>query len=164
MTKFLQAAPPTSSEGDFDATVRAWLVEGGIAVEAGHGPSCSIVALLVDEDADVSIFALPDELLDEAAHRDLAKVSGAGFEWFFNADLAPEQFAGAFRICSGSSTEPDVFQDQVETLREEMDDEAPDMDWDTLIENAGAWNEYKLSSGGTLPGPVSHCYTARLSM
>ncbi len=163
MRQFMDAAPATGDD-DFDAKVRGWLATDGTDVEAGDGPPCTVIAVMIDEDGECSTFALPQEVLDEAAHRDLAAVHDAAFEWHFNADLTPDQFAGAFRICGGVSHEPDVFQDQVDELREEMDDEAPDMDWDSLLESVGSWNQYRITSGGRLPGPVAHLYKARLCM
>lgn len=165
LNHFMQTVPARQEGTDYDAALRSWLAAGEIEVGAGDGPPCTLIVMMIDADGGVSAFAVPNTMLDAQAHEDLAAVTGAGFQYyFFNADLAPEQFAGAFRLCGGASEEPDLFEEQIEELRAEMDDEAPDMDWDALAKTAGAWNEHRLESGAKLPGPITHCYTARLSM
>lgn len=163
MTRLLDAAPTASSNAETDAAARGWLAELGVGVQSHDGPPCTVLAVMVDEDGEIAVFAIPDSKLDAAAHAELAAVSGAAFEWHFNGDLSPEQFAGAFRICGGISTEVDVFEEQIEELCAEMDDEAPDMDWDALKAQAGAWNDYRVAAGARL-GPLTHVYTARLCM
>lgn len=164
MRNFLDAHPATSGGDDYDATIRAWLATGEIEVEAGDGPPCTIVVTLVDYDGALHAYAIPNTQLDDQAHRDLDAVSGACFEWHFNGDLAPEQFAGAFRLFGGPTDELDVFEEQIEELREEMEDDAPDMDWDALRASAGSWNQYAIEPGATLPGPITRSYTARIAM
>ena len=159
--RMFESAPTGANAGELDAAARGWLVELGLGAERSEAPACTLVALMVDEDIAIEVFALPNDVLGDDAHADLAAVSGSGFAWHFNADLAPEQFAGAFRIYGGISSEHDVFEDQIEELREEMGDEAPDLDWDALLKSAGSWNEYRVQSDTTL-GPITRLYTARL--
>lgn len=160
---FLENAPTAGEAGDFDHRVRAWLETGGLHVTAGTGPACTIVAVMEHELGEILVFALPAEALDESAHRDLAAVSGSGFAWHFNADIEVSAYAGAFRVFGGRSDELDVFEEQVEELREEMGDDAPSMDYDALLASAGSWLPHQLKTNATLPGPVAHCYTATLA-
>ncbi|MCA9574788.1 MAG: hypothetical protein R3B40_07100 [Polyangiales bacterium] len=157
---------PRSTGPDIDQRAREWLATADVEVTAGPEDGAPIVlaVLGVDEDCEARIFALPAGLLDEQAHADLAAVHGRYFEWFFTADLAPEQFAGAFRFCSGSSTEPDIFAEQVEELRGDVEAEGLEIDLDALVASAGAWNEHAIASGATLSGPITHVYTANLCM
>ncbi len=111
-----------------------------------EGEAVVLAVLGVDEDREARVFALPAALLDEQAHRDLAEVHGRFFQWYFGADLAPEHFAGAFRFLGGTSTEPDIFAE----LIEEMRDEVEGLDLDALLETAGSWNQYSLTSEATL--------------
>ena len=153
---------PTGPE--IDAQARAWLGSHGFELAPGDGDPVALVVFAVDADADFMAFALPRHVLDEQAHRDLAALHRAAFEHFFTADLAPEQFAGALRICGGTTSEPDVFDDQIEDLRAEIEDQGIELDYDALRRTAGTWNEYRISSGATLPGPISHVYSATLCM
>ena len=161
---FVNSAPAATGQDNFDAIARAWLADNGHDAAAGTGPSCTIVAVGVDYDSDVGVFAVPNTLLDEAAHRDLAAVSGACFAYHFGADISPDRYAGALRIFGGTAEEVDIFEEQVDDMRADTDKATPGMDWEALLASAGAWNEYRLESGAALPGPVTHCYSARIAM
>ena len=108
---------------DIDAKARAWLASADMEIATGDGDPIVLFVLAVDEDAGFHAYALPGALVDEAAHRDLAALHRAAFEHHFTADLEPRQFAGAFRVCGGTTMEPDVFADQIEDLRDEVEDE-----------------------------------------
>lgn len=159
-------ATPGPSDTRIDDKARAWLASVGLEVEPGqaNGSPVVVVALAVDEDADVRVFAIPGGEIDEAAHAELAAVNGAAFEHHFTADLEPRQFAGAFRICGLTSEEPDVFQDQIDDLRDEVEDDGVSIDFDALVEAAGAWTRYRIDGGATLTGPITHVYSATLCM
>jgi hypothetical protein len=153
---------PTGPE--IDAQARAWLAASGMNVEPGEGDPVVLIVLAVDEDMDFSAFAVPAASLDVAAYLELAEVNRAGFEFHFTGDLAPEQFAGAFRLCGCTTTEPDVFADQIDTLREEVDEQIEGVDYEALLAAAGSWIPYRLTDGARLSGPISHVYSATLSM
>lgn len=155
---------PGPTAPDIDGHARAWLASAGMEITTGDGDPVVLFVLAVDEDLDFRAFALPGALIDEVAHRDLAALHGAAFEHHFTADLEPRQFAGAFRVCGGTTIEPDVFSDQIEDLREEVEGEGEAPDYDALIASAGSWNEYRIASGAALGGPVSHVYSATLCM
>lgn len=113
-----------------------------------------------DYDSDIQVYALPGASVDEQAHADLAEVSRAFFEYHFAVDLQPEQFAGALRICGGATDEPDVFEEQLDEVRGELDG----VDVDALLAAAGSWAPHRVRSGATLAGPISHVYSANLCM
>lgn len=155
---------PGPTHPEIDPQARAWLATHGMQLEPGEGEPVVLVVLVIDEKMDFSVFAVPAASLDEQAHRDLAALHRAAFEFHFTADLRPEQFAGAFRICGGTTTEPDVFADQIEDLREEVSDEGVEVDFEALLGTAGSWNEHRLTNGAKLPGPITHVYAATLCM
>lgn len=152
---------PTGPE--IDAQARAWLGKFGLQLQTGGGDPVVLIVLAVDEDGDFKAFGVPGKLVDAQAHRDLAALNRAAFEFFFTADLRPDQFAGALRICGGTTEEPDVFEDQIQSTQEEADEDV-DIDYDALRKSAGSWNEFRLASGANLPGPISHVYSATLCM
>ncbi|MBX3183530.1 MAG: hypothetical protein KIT72_02795 [Polyangiaceae bacterium] len=162
LRSFINSAPGLT-DTDIDPRAREWLATIGFTVTSGpaEGEAVVLAVLGVDEDREARVFALPATLLDEQAHRDLAAVHGRFFQWFFGADLAPEHFAGAFRFLGGTSTEPDIFAELIEEMREE---EVEGIDLDALLETAGSWNQYRLTSEATLSGPITHVYVANLCM
>lgn len=165
LRNFIDSKPgPTGPE--IDAQARAWLAAHEYEVEHTEGDGSPIVLIVfgVDENPDPSVFALPGSMLDEQAHRDLAAVHGAYFEWFFSADLRPEQYAGAFRFCGGASEEPDVFEDQITEIRPDAEDAGVEIDFDGIQASVGSWNAHRVERGGALPGPISHVYVANLCM
>lgn len=153
---------PESSHPEVDPQAREWLRSADLEVNVGDGDPVVLVALAVDEDMAVHVYALPAETLDARAHADLAAVHRAAFEHFFMSDLEPAQFAGALRILGGRSDEPDVFEELVEEV--EGEGEAEDLPLDAIREALGSWNESVVASGTPLRGPVSHFYAATLSM
>ncbi len=153
---------PDSSHPEDDPEARAWLRTADLDVTVGDGDPVVLVALVVDEDMAVHVYAVPGEALDAKAHTDLAAVHRAAFEHFFMSDLEPAQFAGALRILGGRSNEPDVFEELIEEV--EGEGEADDLPLDAIRSSAGTWNDLQVASGGSLRGPVSHFYAATLCM
>ena len=153
---------PESSHPEIDAQARAWLRSADLEVSFGDGAPLVLVALAVDEDSDVHVYAIPAEALDDRAHADLAAVHRAAFEHFFMSDLEPTQFAGALRLLGGRSDEPDVFEELVEEI--EGEGEAEDLPLSAIRETLGSWNELSVTSGDALRGPISHFYAATLCM
>ena len=153
---------PGPTHPEIDPQARAWLASADLDVQFGDGEPVVLLAMAVDEQMAVNVYAVPAEIFDERAHRELAAVHGAAFEFFFMSDLMPEQFAGALRFCGGTSDEPDVFEDQVAEVEEEG--EADDIDVEAIRGTVGTWNAFAVQSGQTLRGPVSHVYAATLSM
>ncbi len=159
MRTLIKSTPgPTGSE--IDAQAREWLGKAGFELSSGDGDPVVLVVFGRDDDGDIGVFALPSEQVDEQAHADLAAVNRAFFEFHFGADLKPEQFAGALRICGGTTDEADVFEEQVDEYRDDLGD----LDVDALIESAGSWEEHRVDSGAELSGPISHVYSANLCM
>ncbi len=153
---------PDSSHPELDPQARAWLSSADLEVTVGDGEPVVLVALAVDEDMAVHVYAIPGESLDVQAHSELAAVHRAAFEHFFMSDLEPAQFAGALRILGGRSEEPDVFEELIEEV--EGEGEAEDLPLDAIRASAGTWNALQLVSGAALRGPVSHFYAATLCM
>lgn len=151
---------PGPTAPDIDTRAREWLAKAGFELTSGAGDPVVLVVFGRDEDADIQVYALPASSVDEQAHDDLAKVSGAFFEFYFAADLKPEQFAGALRICGGATDESDVFEEQLDEVRDELDG----VDVEALLAAAGSWQEHRVTSGATLAGPISHVYSANLCM
>lgn len=153
---------PDSSHPEVDAQARAWLSSADLEVTIGDGEPVVLVALAVDEDAAVHVYAVPGEALDAQAHTQLAAVHRAAFEHFFMSNLEPAQFAGALRILGGRSDDPDVFEELIEEV--EGEGEADDLPLDAIRSSVGTWNDLEIVSGGSLRGPVSHFYAATLCM
>lgn len=151
---------PGPTAPDLDAQARAWLGKAGFELTSGDGDPVVLVVFGRDYDADISVYALPASGVDEQAHADLAKVNRAFFEFHFAVDLQPQQFAGALRICGGATDEPDVFAEQLDDVRGDLDG----VDVDALLAAAGSWAPYRVKSGATLSGPISHVYSANLCM
>ncbi len=150
---------PGPTAPDIDTGAREWLGEAGFVLESGDGDPVVLVVFGRDYDSDIFVYALPASSLDEQAHDDLARVTRAFFAFHFAADLKPEQFAGALRICGGTTDEPDVFEEQLDDVRAELDG----VDVDALLASAGSWAAHRVKSGAML-GPISHVYSANLCM
>lgn len=153
---------PDSTHPEIDPQARAWLSSADLDVTVGDGDPVVLIALAVDEDMAVHVYAVPTETLDAQAHTELAAVHRAAFEHFFMSDLEPAQFAGALRILGGRSDEPDVFEELIEEV--EGEGEADDLPLDAIRSSVGTWIDLELASGGSLRGPVSHVYAATLCM
>ena len=153
---------PDPTHPEIDDQARAWLASAGLDVQVSDGGPVVLLAFAVDEDADIRVFAVPGERFDARAHEDLAAVHRAAFEFFFMSDLTPEQFAGALRFCGGASEEPDVWEDQVAEVEE--DGEVTGLDVETIRGTVGTWNAFRVHSGDTLRGPISHVYATTLCM
>jgi hypothetical protein len=151
---------PGPTAPDIDAQAREWLGKAGFQLTSGDGDPVVLVVFGRDYDSDIFVYALPASGVDEQAHEDLAKVTGAFFEFHFGADLKPEQFAGALRICGGTTDEPDVFEEQLDDVRGDLDG----VDVDALLAAAGSWEVHRVDDGATLSGPISHVYSANLCM
>jgi len=158
---FIDSAP-CSTEPDMDTRARAWLASLELEFRFGEGDPVVLVAVAVDEDADVRLYALPAEQVDAQAHRDLAAVHQSAFEFFFASDLEPPQFAGALRICGGMSEEPDVFEDQVEEVAQQVEDAGTDLG--AIRASVGTWTAYEVVAGQEVRGPIGHVYAATLCM
>src|SRR5690242_16130921 len=102
---------PGPTAPDIDEQARAWLGKAGFQLASGDGEPVVLVVFGRDEEGDVGVYALPSSGVDPQVHEDLANVNRAFFEFHFAADLRPEQFAGALRICGGTTDEPDVFEE-----------------------------------------------------
>lgn len=153
---------PGPTDSEIDPKARAWLAGYGTNLESGTEPAV-LVVLAVDEDSDISIFAIPADAVDAAAHTQLAAVSRAAFEWHFTADLMPEQHPGALRILSGASKEPELIGELIEDLRDEFEDSIDEATLAALTGSAGSWNAFRVQDGSTV-GSISHVYSANLCM
>jgi hypothetical protein len=151
---------PGPTAPDIDAQAREWLGKAGFELISGDGDPVVLVVFGRDEDSDIGVYALPASGVDAQAHEDLAKVNGAFFAFHFGVDLKPEQFAGALRICGGTTDEPDVFEEQLDDVRDDLEG----VDVDALLAAAGSWEDHRVDSGATLSGPISHVYSANLCM
>lgn len=151
---------PGPTAPDVDAQAREWLGKAGFQLTSGDGDPVVLVVFGRDDAGDIGVYALPASGVDEQAHGDLAKVNMAFFEFHFAVDLRPEQFAGALRICGGTTDEPDVFEEQLDDVRADLDG----VDVDALLAAAGSWQAHRVDNGATLSGPISHVYSANLCM
>lgn len=158
---FIDSAP-SSAEPDLDTRARAWLASLEVEFRFGEGDPVVLVAVAVDEDADVRLYALPAEQVDAKAHHDLAAVHQSGFEFFFASDLEPQQFAGALRICGGMCEEPDVFEEQVEEVAQQVEDAGTDLG--AIRASVGTWLACELAAGQEVRGPIHHVYAVTVSM
>lgn len=153
---------PGPTHPEIDAQARAWLEGYGTTFKPGSD-SVALVVLAVDEDSDIRVFAVPSAELDEAAHAQLAAVSGCAFEWHFAADLEPAQHPGALRLLSGSAEEPELIGELIEDLRDEFEEDLDEATLETLTQNAGSWSGYRVTDGSSV-GTISHVYSATLCM
>lgn len=152
---FFKAAPgSTASDG-----LAPWLETAGFSLgaTAEGGSPCSVLVVVGEQPATLTVFAIPDGSIDEAMRADLDRAHRANFGLFFTHDLEPQQFAGVLWCLTLTDTAG------VRGLREDLEgeissyDTAP-IDWPAVDAAWGTWKQHEVVAGAGLPGPVTRIY------